>query len=329
MPLTKDQVISALGNILSYSISNERGVKNRVIGFTSEDDFDQYFHENYSQNNIVNLGGFWLCSTVKGVRPTESPVVWGFLNADQYPRDTIDRLIETLLKLNSETANVFTLTPTNIDNWQYNENENPKITPQYTLRKYSAKDGSITFSQHDDTEALLSLFAIRDRRPRRGNNDWTQLISESLDALSLESLIGLYADRYLIDFELTYRRERGIPTDIDRVTFNANTQSFTFLEIKEKDLTKGKIKGFGVDLSRLKDIDVLSNRVGMHYNYIVRHVKDQDTREFIEWKFASFKKFNNPDLKDCMYEFNGGRGMLPEGADRMTRILCKGQFGKF
>ena len=150
-----------------------------------------------------------------------------------------------------------------------------------------------------------------------------------MDALSLESLIGLYADRYLIDFELTYRRERGIPTDIDRVTFNANTQSFTFLEIKEKDLTKGKIKGFGVDLSRLKDIDVLSNRVGMHYNYIVRHVKDQDTREFIEWKFASFKKFNNPDLKDCMYEFNGGRGMLPEGADRMTRILCKGQFGKF
>ncbi len=330
MPLTKEEVIDALGNILSFSINRQEAIRNRVIGFTSEEDFDRYFEDNYLPKDILNLGGFWLCSTVEKSRPTESPVIWGLIDTEQYPAESINDLIKRLLKLGPQGECVFVVTPTDFLNWQYNQNENPRITPRYILKQYSLVEEELTVSRGIGIEPLLSLFSFKNPSPNIVNRDWSPLVEEKLNSYSLDSLLALYADRYLIDYELTHLRINGIPTDIDRITWNSKKKRLTFLEIKEKDPSKGKrIQGFGIDNARLKDINLISERTGTPYNYIVRHVKNQKSREFVGWKYTTFKKFNDPQFADCRYTFEGGRGMLPQDADRTTTILCKGKFKSF
>ena len=331
MAVTKEELIDALGNILAFSISRREAARNRVIGFTSEEEFDQYFENKYLHKNILNLGGFWLCSTIENNRPTDTPVIWGLLNIEEYPASLVGGLINPLLKLAPKGESVFVVTPTDIVNWQYNQNENPRIIPRYTIKQYSDLGGEVAIvNESHDIDLFLSQFSLKDPIPDVNNHNWSALIREKLNAYSLDSLLVLYADRYIIDYELTHRRINGIPTDIDRITWNSSTETLTFLEIKEKDPSKGKrIKGFGIDNARLRDINFISERTGTPYNYIVRHVKDQNTREFVGWKYTSFKDFNDPNIADCRYSFKGGRGMLPNDADRMTTILCKGKFRSF
>lgn len=329
MALTKEQVLDALGDILAYSVGRSQAVRNRVVGFTSEEDFDNYFRDNYLENDIQNLGSFWLCSTVEKTRPTSNPVIWGYIDPVKPSETVITNLVESLLKLKPHGKKIFLIEPANAERWHYNESGTPKITPEYLVRQYSINRGKISWHQNSDLEPFLSLFNMKNHNSKTLHKNWATEIKRNLSSFSLQSLLKLYADRYIIDFELTHLRRRGIPTDIDRVTYNNHTGRLTFLEIKEKDPSKGKIKGFGIDLARLKDIEFITENSGIQYTYIVRHVKDQKTREFVDWRYTSFSKYSDPKLANRRYEYEGKRGMLPGGANRMTRILSKGEFGSF
>lgn len=139
-------------------------------------------------------------------------------------------------------------------------------------------------------------------------------------------IVELYIGRFVLDCLCSLsgpgiQRQRGAPLDID-FFIKDNNGDWDILEVKEKDLSRNGC--FGMDLRRIDSLFRLKEVFETNAFYIVRHIDNQDDRNFLDWKIINIDTFNR-----CAEDRNvqGGFGMGYEHCDYPTR-LCKGQYFK-
>ena len=135
-------------------------------------------------------------------------------------------------------------------------------------------------------------------------------------------LIKIYLDRLIFDGYIGYSKYKGSPSDIDVI--RKRKGGFDFIEIKEKDLSKTPPKGFGMDVSRMKDVLLLHKISSFPYYYFVMKINNQTDRKKDGWYYISIDEFykNTASSKTI----NGGAGMASVSFSHPT-VVC--DFEKF
>ena len=152
------------------------------------------------------------------------------------------------------------------------------------------------------------------------------LIKRCCDLISgypSRDLLGLYLTRLIFDGFIGFSHYRGIPSDIDCVVVDSRGR-LRLYEVKEKDLSKTKPVGFGIDVQRYHDCLGISLKTGLPYYYMVRHVDNQQERNFIGWKYISFAEFDaKMDPGDIK---NGRTGMNTAGDGNNPTFMLGREF---
>ena len=72
----------------------------------------------------------------------------------------------------------------------------------------------------------------------------------------------------------------------------------------------------------MEDILEISNKTGLPYFYIVKHVNNQVERKFIEWLSINMNKFEQETKKEQNVK-QGGRGMATARDNRPLTMVIK------
>jgi len=145
-------------------------------------------------------------------------------------------------------------------------------------------------------------------------------IESVLSNYEKEELLEILMTRFIFDGLIGFGKKKGIPTDIDLITKNKETNQYKLLEIKEKDRSKTTPHGFGMDITRMNDIIGISDATGLAYDYIVKHVNNQRERKFIEWLSIDMRKFK-AETKKNNHVKDGGIGMATANKKKPKTVV--------
>lgn len=146
---------------------------------------------------------------------------------------------------------------------------------------------------------------------------------KKLTAFESNHLLDLYVQRLIFDGFIGFGKIHGIPSDIDLIINAKVKNELIFLEVKEKDLSKGNPKGFGMDVPRIQAIVQLSSTTQIPVFYIVRQVNNQSDRLFLNWRYINMHVFKS-HLNETLIE--GGSGMGYENGSYPTQICPEKYF---
>jgi hypothetical protein len=166
-------------------------------------------------------------------------------------------------------------------------------------------------------ESFLKEFNVKERPDTFWGEEFKSLYIEKMKDYSQNDLLKLYVQRLIFDGFLGFGVEKGLPGDIDFIVNSDVMHEMQFLEVKEKDLSKGKPQGFGMDIRRIDELRIITEKTGIKYFYIVRRINNQKERNFAEWLIADMDDFIKNMGDDVI---QGGSGMRKEGTYNPTRI---------
>lgn len=315
MNIEKNIILDHFHNILSKNVLGNKQYESRFKGFIGELHFQQWILEN-KDPSLFYSGGYFLPRN-KSDRSIKNPIY--FTVSSDSPKKYLN-IYESLSKLPCELM-FFIKWKKELpfSQWQDSENiiEGLKLKqPDLIVYKFN-KQASVFESV--SLESFLNLFPIK---PSRTNSRFiAENISskwkQKLSTFENDLLLDLYVQRLIFDGYIGYSRIHGIPSDIDSIAYNNTKGSYSILEIKEKDLSKRHPQGFGMDVPRIEDLSLLTNKTNLPVFYIVRQVNNQIDRNFISWKcinLSNFKK-NLPE-----HTIQGGSGMGFENGSYETKI---------
>ncbi|MEN3323753.1 hypothetical protein VP395_08440 [Mariniflexile soesokkakense] len=166
---------------------------------------------------------------------------------------------------------------------------------------------------------ITNLFMDKTRNPNRFIVDKKikQECFEMLEVFEIEQLIDIYVDRLVFDGFIGLGKVKGVPSDIDAIDMKEN--NFFLLEIKEKDLSKGNPKGFGMDTQRLNDLLSIQKLTGLTYVYMVKKVNNQKERLKDGWFYISLNDFYKHTKGSATIQ--GGAGMASASGNHPT-LVC-------
>jgi len=295
---------------LEYGLYNANAFRTRSIGLVSELEFlDHYLNIPKNRNKKVLNGGYFV-SLNEGKGALENFIYYTIIDNKEDLGPYL-HLYQHLFKLKGNAYYLIqTALSEDIASWDLlNLNGIKWPVPKISLYMYKGEKNEFDYIS-DSLDPMIAKFKLNPKYKcfkQSFSADNINSFKTNFDGLLPEIQKKMYFERFVLDVYIGSRHIRGVPTDIDIIIFDKNkiTDPFTFLEIKEKDLAK-KIKGFGLDSHRLNDLMTISSSTNIPYYLVVKQVRDQQSREFLNWKYiniADFKKHMNNQV------ITGGTGM--------------------
>lgn len=310
-------LLDSLHLLISNNVVSEKAYSSRYKGFNAELDFLRFYNRIKTKSNFYT-GGYFL-PIVPGHPTLVEPVYFTVCSDDPVAYIPIYKAVSKLnckrlfyIRFNSSV---------DIAYWKKENLFGVEVpVPEFSVYEFFVDTEQFTAS---DLSSLLSLYAPKDRPTPSGFSIDSVNHAQKLNVYPYADLLQLYVGRLIFDGYLGFRYFRGIASDIDGIIENEG--ELYFLEVKEKDLSKSGIIGFGMDVDRMESLAEIMEKTGFGYFYLVRQVKDQIHREFLAWRQISMKAF----ILNAVYsKVNGGAGMRLEGRRYQTKICPDSLFKK-
>jgi hypothetical protein len=318
----KARLVHSLHVLLSNNVIGSKQYKSRYIGFRSE--LQTIRHLQLLGRNVVE--GAYIIPLKDGAEVFSSGSIL-FSVQRHFDPELSKRLFDCFSKLGLEKL-FLVLLGNEAMNWQsgpINGFEEEVLIPQCQLFVYDSKNSAFE-SAGDDLSVISENFRQKPRRSplEKINVKLETQFKEELSEFTEQELSTLYVERFIFDGLIGFGRERGIPTDIDGIMVDGN--ELVLLEIKEKDLSKRHPVGFGMDVRRIEQLKNICRRTSLRLELIVRQVKNQTSREFLDYQRIDFQDFYQHT--SGTKEIEGGHGMRSETSSNPTQICPVEYFEK-
>lgn len=306
MTVTPNKLVDNLYKILTSSIANTRFFNARSKGFRAEIDYATKIKGEGTE--FLDAGQFVVSNKGKDESP-ENCLFYMTVTTDD--RERYLNFYEMLSQM-PETRNLFFIEVGNQDTWTQrdilikDDLNRERITtsilkPSFTVYRFN--DGAWIPSSFDEIKELI-IKSNGDRIAKNKEN----LLSYLLD-YSIDDLISVYCNRYVLDVELG-GYNKGM-MDFDLIVIENG--KYIAIETKEKD-PMGKRDfpnderqwAFGWDSRRIGWYMHLKMDVGLDTRYVIREVNNQTDREFVKWKKIDLERFRR--CASWLAERAGGGG---------------------
>ncbi|MBL1407611.1 hypothetical protein [Sphingobacterium faecale] len=316
----KEKIIDQLSMLISNNVIGDIQYRNRLNGFIGELDFKEFMALHRPQ--LLYLDGGIFLPTIKDSSYLDSPV---YFTVTSLPTAAYLEVYKCISTINCKGMFLLQWDQDEIENWPSIDllnNGQKLLVPRFLISRYE-NDEFIEVPLSD----FLSLFKIQnyvytDRVPVKLKAHFVDLLKR----FDVKPLLDLYLQRVVFDGLIGFKCERGIPSDIDQIIFSDKTEQYFFLEVKEKDLSKREPVGFGMDVPRIIFFETLQKKTGIETFYFVKQIKDQISRQFVNWRFISISDFRT-HCNTTVVE--GGTGMRSVNSNNPTLICPEKHFGVF
>lgn len=314
----KEEIIDCLSTLLAYNVIGDIQYRDRFNGFVGELDFRAYMRSKRSSNTMLD-GGF-LLPTINGNPALKNPIY--FTVSSDSPSGYVE-IYRRTAKLNCKNM-YFLQISAPAGEWDRHDVlgiEKPLLSPPINV--YS-------FSDDQFVDSSLSVFLaeftddhshqLRDAVPESLKSEFADILMQ----FELQSIVDLYAQRYVFDGLIGLKKKMGIPSDVDLFVVSQSTGDLIVFEVKEKDLSKRNPIGFGMDALRMTYYTSFMDLTGLSVYYIVRQVEDQSTRKFLNWRCINMRDFI---AHASNREIAGGTGMRSTASYNPT-FICEDRYFK-
>lgn len=292
-----------------HNVLGSRQLKSRVIGFRAELEFAAALK---SINRETFSGGMFIPNVVNS-RPLKNSIYITFIQEGKY-LGFYKWFYSSLTNLGPFPKYIITYGLPKY--WHKGDLPKPNFKLfRFQLNRFIEEPLTNIFSKYVQRDVPYPLANID-----KETIDYCKRILGQPNYSSFD-LIQIYVERYFFDTMLANKFKIGIPTDIDLIYCKRNGEP-CLVEIKEKDLAK-RIKGFGLDIPRLNDILYISKQTGLDYVLIVRQIKNQVDRMFMNWRGIKIQDFKLNVEKSII---EGGKGMRSTYSSNPTVICSEDHF---
>lgn len=327
---TSKTLLNELHDLLVHNVIGHKQYNSRYNGFVAELDFQSWYEKN-REGSLIDGGMF--IPTEKSNNPFESAIYITSSNISS------DEFIEIYSKACVVVPNLVGLyfikyEPEFYKTWNklglfnvcsngVSEEKSFSIPP---FEVYEFESSSNSFNICTMTNILKHFTKSKQhlRKAKVPSEMKDKFISKLLN-FKFDHILKLYLERLFFDGYINLTYTRGAPLDIDAFVYGKKGE-LCLLEIKEKDKSKTAPKGFGMDLRRIESLNYLTDIFESKTCYIVRHIDNQQNREFLDWRIIGFKKFKAIVAFSPIME--GGIGMRKEGSCNPTRVCAFDNFKK-
>lgn len=322
-------LFDALICAMKFGMLRENAFRTRMLGLLSETEFQQYYLGMPDNNSEILKGGF-IIPVDKTNSATENFV---YITAVDH-RDNI-RLYNAVYKKikRLKPAALFLIIAEFAESFlEWKEmaisGQNWKI-PKLKVFSFKQIGEDADFTECSGLEEILSHFTPDSDftpNPIHIKNE-NMLLDFKARFLGFDTLAQkeIYFSRFLMDVFIGMRHVRGIPSDLDVITFN-HSRGITFLEVKEKDTAKRTV-GFGLDLHRIRDLKKISDVTDTPFFLVVKRINNQTERKLVGWYYIEISDFINFTAEGQVTE--GGTGMRSANSSNPTLICELKHFNEF
>jgi hypothetical protein len=323
-------VLNELHNLLVHNVIGDKQYNSRYNGFVAELDFQSWFESN-REGNLIDGGMF--IPTVRSDNPFDSAI---FITTSDKPAEEYINIYSKACEITPNLVGLFFIKYDSAfyEKWNksvlFSVSDNSQISqksfsiPQFEVFKFEPTSKSFNICTID---SVLKNFTKSKEHLRRASipPEMKDKFISKLSVFELKHLVKLYLERLFFDGYLNLTYTRGAPLDIDAFVYGKKSE-LCLLEIKEKDISKKKPKGFGMDLRRIDSLNKLTQVFESRTCYVVRHVSDQKKREFIDWRLIDFEDFKK-NIEDSPV-VTGGTGMRGTNSYNPTKVCAFEYFKK-
>lgn len=320
----KYEILSDLHTVVSHNVIGEKQLFNRYKGFKAELEFTS----NWMNQNFLEGG------TIISKTSNKSSLIDAiYFTVIQLESDIVEysELYSRLSRI--EFTRMF-LVKYDPSKWErktvmvFPKEKVELLVPEFEIFEFNYSTNAFV-KTGNDISVVHNEF--NDEKTRKKNSykidesyrDW---LRDNLQNFDLSDILNLYVTRLIFDGYIGFGKQKGKPSDIDFIYRNPKGL-FRLIELKEKDLPKKAKKGFGLDVPRISDFLSIQRKSELKYFLIVRHVKDQQKREFLEWLYISIDAFVD-DVKGEK-KVEGGTGMRSNYSSNPTLICSYEKFKVF
>lgn len=317
----KTRLLDNLDFLLTHNIYGEGQYRNRFNGFVAE----LHFADMMKQTRIKPpLAGGMFVPLEQGRDPFASSVYYTV--SSDIPSMYAD-IYKDAAKLASEGLYFIRYKNQQIESWPLQKlsfatsKENTVaelICPELEFFKYDKTGDEFKKSAIEEFQSTFHYHTDHLKK-KKVSDTIRNAASARLKEFTIDSLIELYVNRFVFDGLSGFNITRGASLDIDAFVYNPENHSLRILEVKEKDRSRGQKGGFGMDVRRIKSLEILEKNFNMRCVYLVRKISDQKKRDFLEWKYIFMDRFREKTDPDKTIQ--GGFGMGFEDGDYPT-LVC-------
>jgi hypothetical protein len=310
----KTKLLDSLHILLSNNVIGTKQYNSRYIGFRSELQTLQFLRK--KGKDLIE--GAYLIPMKKHMELFECPSIL-FMVGNNNQISDYNNIFLQLSRIRFESMYFISISE-NTDDWVYDQidgiNEEV-IIPQCTVYGFDEITSKLEPIGRDLTVISNKFRTIGRRTPLEKISENVELkFKDQLGDFDIAELTLLYTERFIFDGLIGFGSERGIPTDIDGIV--REESEFTLLEIKEKDVSKREPVGFGMDVRRISQLKGICRRTSMPLEVVIRQIKDQTSRDFMQYMRIDFYDFYKQTSNTPKIE--GGHGMRSEKSSNPTQI---------
>ncbi|OIN57138.1 hypothetical protein [Arsenicibacter rosenii] len=310
-------LFNLLSDALRMNIIHDNAYKTRMNGFASESFFSRYL----SDRQITSYQGGYLVPVRKKSSALDNFVYFTCISNTEEPAD-YQPIYQALLPLRPVCQFLIVY-----ENERFADDAVVDVAgrhfPLPVWQVYRFRDGAFV-AEPTGIDALLNLFTDTNQPAvyHPVSEQLVEVARHHLAFLSAAELFARYVDRFIFDVLIGRQKTKGVPTDIDVIVRQPGTEQLVLIEVKEKDLAK-TISGFGLDEHRMRAMKQISDRTGLRYSLVVRHIRNQHDRAFIGWKRIEINAFLQHRSRTPI---EGGKGMRSMYSYNPTYICPVGYF---
>lgn len=313
-------LLEKLHQLLCHNVIGDLQYQNRYVGFNGELSFMEWYVKHRPNHKILD-GGYFL-PTVEG-NSCYKESIYFTVSSDHF--DGYIPIYQHLSKLKLKRYFFIRYDDATAPNeWRQVDllgTGIPLLAPTFKVWEFMTDTAS--FKEASINDFLSNYERIGQYRPiNRVPDELGKKWIAKLEKFDLGLIRQLYVQRLVFDGLLGFKVKKGIPSDIDCIVMNEQGK-LVFVEVKEKDPSKRGIPGFGMDVHRIESLAHLASVTKLNVAYVVRRVKDQLTREFVEWRSISILDFIDK-LDENPIE--GGTGMRSIHSSNPTYICALEHF---
>ncbi|EKO3962960.1 hypothetical protein KW503_08175 [Vibrio fluvialis] len=325
--MPKKTILTYIHEILSYNVIGSVQYNNRYNGFNGELHFSQWFRQNKKSKTYPG-GLFVPLSDTDNSFEDSIYILTAPFGDDSYITEQLKKASplsvrgQYLVRYDATEAlsNWLTLAIPKLDGFVH-----VPYPSSLQIQKYDDNSDSfiqITIEEFWSSTGLRSAFTTKALIPDQMRNFYL----DKFDQYDYADILDLYVNRFVLDglcavHGVNQEFQRGAPLDIDCFALG-KTGQWIILEIKEKNLSRNGC--FGMDIRRIDSLIKLQNSFSTSAFYVVRHIDNQEDRNFLGWKVIDMETF---DRMASNRRVEGGHGMRGENTSNPTR-LCKVNYFK-
>lgn len=316
----KQDIITYLNVLLSHNVIGDRQYKNRFNGFVGELDFREWFLLNRLWEQHYN-GGF-LLPTVEKANALDNPIYFTTSTEDPQEYQEIYRRISKLDCKAMYYIQWDSSTP--FGKWKKEDLLGVGIllpVPSFLVYVYDVGQDKFIPTIIDE---FLDQYNTQEKELKDNVDiEIKSHFSELLNRFDDHAILDLYVQRLFFDGFIGFKKVRGIPSDVDMIIRSKGGGQLIAFEVKEKDLSKTKPQGFGMDVPRIAFFETFMGKTGIDVYYFVKQIDNQSSRKIIAWRAIHMHDFIKHVGKKSI---EGGTGMRSSSSYNPTYICPEKYF---